>query len=106
MKKFKIINKEKRFTMKVSITMFIGLLAILFLGINKFERILNEQNLLLTKQAIHKAVIQCYANEGYYPDSLEYLEENYYLSINYDTYYVYYNPVASNLMPEVEVFRR
>lgn len=106
MKKFKINNLEKKFPMKASVTIFIGFMLIFFWGINKFERILNEQNLLLTKQAIHKAIIQCYANEGHYPDSLEYLEEKYYLTINYDTYYVYYDPVASNLMPEVEVFKR
>ena len=106
MKRFKIKNKENKFPMKVSVTMFIGFILMFFCGINKFERILNEQNLLLTKQAIHKAIVQCYANEGYYPDSLEYLEENYYLTINYDSYYVYYDSVASNLMPEVEVFSR
>ena len=106
MKKFRLKNKEKGMPWFVSVTTFFLLIVFLFLGVNKFERILSEQNLLLTKQAIDKAIIQCYANEGFYPASLSYLEENYYLTIDYDSYHVYYECVASNLVPEVEVFKR
>ena len=106
MKKFRLKKKEKRLPLIASMVTFTLLMVILYLGIKKFEGILNEQNFLLTKQAIHKAIIQCYANEGFYPASLSYLEENYYLTIDYDSYYVYYECVASNLVPEVEVFKR
>lgn len=106
MKKFKLKNKKNRMPWFVSVSTFLLLMVILFFGVNKFERIFREQNLLLTKQAIDKAVIQCYANEGFYPASLSYLEENYYLTIDYDSYHVYYECIASNLVPEVEVFKR
>lgn len=85
---------------------FILLLVILFVGIQRFEGILREQNLKLTEQSIQKAIVQCYANEGFYPASLSYLEDNYYLSIDYDAYHVYYECIASNLIPDVEVFER
>lgn len=90
----------------LSIIAFVLLVIILFIGIFRFEAILKEQNLLLTEQAIQKAIVQCYANEGFYPATIEYLEDNYYLSIDYDSYYVYYESIASNLVPEVAVFER
>jgi len=83
------------------------LLLMLFLGgvfrLSSFNR---EQELTLTKQAIRKAVVQCYAIEGMYPAELSYLEDNYYLRIDYDQYYVMYDCIASNFMPEIEVFER
>ncbi len=83
------------------------LLLVLFLGgvfyLGRFNR---EQELMLTKQAISKAVVQCYAIEGMYPAELSYLEDNYYLRIDYDNYYVFYDCISSNLMPEIEVFGR
>jgi hypothetical protein len=83
------------------------LLLMLFLGgIFRIDRISREQELTLTKQAIRKAAIQCYAIEGIYPAQLSYLEENYYLSIDSEHYYVVYNCISSNFMPEIEVFER
>ena len=60
-----------------------------------------------TAGAIRQAVIdratQCYAIEGVYPPSLEYLEENYGLTINTASYYVHYEIFAENLPPIVRV---
>lgn len=105
MKKFEFKNKEKKKGYLYMILSF-AMLVVLFVGIYKFESIWKEQNLLLTKQAVHKAVIQCYANEGFYPRNLSYLEENYNLNIDYSNYYIYYESVAFNLMPEFAVFSR
>lgn len=84
--------------------LFLLMLVCLLIGITKFDKIRKEQNLILTEQAIKKATIQCYANEGMFPSSISYLEENYYLNIDYDTYYIIYDSIASNFMPEIGVF--
>lgn len=84
--------------------LFVFMLACLLIGVTRFDKLRKEQNLILTEQAIRKATIQCYANEGIFPSSISYLEENYYLHIDYDTYYVMYESVASNFMPEIGVF--
>lgn len=106
MKKLSDKSKFNKRTIWLPVLTFILLLVILFAGIHKFEGILREQNLKLTEQSIQKAIVQCYANEGFYPASLSYLEDNYYLSIDYDDYHVYYECIASNLIPDVEVFER
>ncbi len=52
---------------------------------------------------IKQYAVACYAQEGAYPKDLRYLEENYGLIIDEDTYYYYYDFFASNLMPDIEV---
>jgi hypothetical protein len=41
-----------------------------------------------------------------YPDNLEYLREHYNLSYNEERYHVFYDPLASNLMPSIKVAER
>jgi len=93
-------------TIFVPIGVYLLLILGFIIGIIRFERMNKEQNLLLTEQAIRKAIIQCYSNEGIYPSELSYLEDNYYLTIDYDSYYIVYDSVASNLHPNFAVFDR
>ena len=53
--------------------------------------------------AVHDAALTCYAVEGAYPESLEYLYENYGLAFDRDRYMVTYDAFASNRMPEIYV---
>ena len=55
------------------------------------------------EQAILRTAMQCYAVEGVYPPSLEYMQENYGLQVNTSDYYVIYDAFASNQMPDVRV---
>lgn len=50
-----------------------------------------------------RASVQCYAIEGRYPPSVEYLEENYAVQINRKKYNVFYDGFASNVMPEITI---
>ena len=59
-----------------------------------------EENL---KKAVTRASVQCYAIEGRYPPSVEYLEENYGVQINRKKYNVFYDGFASNVMPEINI---
>ncbi len=99
-------NKENNRITKVAVQIIIGIAAIviLLIGAERFEALDRQQNLELTKQAIQKATIQCYANEGRYPDSLEYLEKNYNLYIDYDKFNVLYDALASNIIPNINVY--
>ena len=46
---------------------------------------------------------RCYAIEGRYPPSIEYLEEHYGVMINRKKYNVFYDGFASNVMPDITV---
>ena len=60
----------------------------------------------IVRDAIKNAALTCYAVEGVYPDDLEYLREHYHLSYNEEKYHVFYEPLASNLMPSIKVAER
>lgn len=55
------------------------------------------------RSAIARASVQCYAIEGRYPPSVEYLEENYGISIDRKRFFVFYEGFASNVMPDITV---
>lgn len=66
---------------------------------------LSEQQKNL-KSAIQKSAVHCYAVEGAYPESLDYLKEHYGITYDPDKFIVDYEIIGSNLMPDVTVFLR
>ena len=62
-----------------------------------------EENLDNIKRTVLERSLECYVVEGAYPPSLEYLEENYGLTINKKAYYIHFTAYAENLPPEVRV---
>lgn len=58
------------------------------------------------RDAVQRAAMECYAVEGVFPGSVEYLENRYGLVINHDVYIVSYEVFASNVMPDVRVLVR
>ena len=57
----------------------------------------------LVQNAVRRAVVTCYAVEGAYPSTLDYLKRNYGLIYDEENYFVYYNAFASNILPEIRV---
>lgn len=87
----------------VSLLVLAVCLYLFLIGIgNMAERTETEQLNVLT-QAIQRASVQCYAIEGQYPPSVEYLEEHYGLTIDHEKYHVFYDGWASNIMPDITV---
>ncbi|MBR2729510.1 MAG: hypothetical protein IKD92_06525 [Lachnospiraceae bacterium] len=66
-------------------------------------RDLSEESAAAIREAIRRSALQCYAVEGVYPPTLEYLEDNYGLQVNTRDYYIRYDIFASNIAPEVTV---
>ena len=53
--------------------------------------------------ALRRAAVACYAAEGVYPPTLDYLVEHYGIQIDKSRYSVFYEIFAENLMPEITV---
>lgn len=68
-----------------------------------FSKRSGERGAETLRDAIRRASVQCYAIEGRYPPSVEYLEENYGIKIDRDRYDVFYSGFASNFMPDITV---
>ena len=52
---------------------------------------------------IDQAIVTCYAIEGYYPPTFEYLVKNYSINIDMTKYHVFYDVFASNIRPVVSI---
>ncbi|MBR6739883.1 MAG: hypothetical protein IKM04_02295 [Clostridia bacterium] len=59
-----------------------------------------------TERALRRAAAACYAVEGVYPPSVDYLIEHYGLAVDLDRYAVFYEVYAENLMPDITVIER
>ena len=55
------------------------------------------------ENAVRRAAVACYAAEGIYPPTVEYLEEHYGVQVDRERYTVMYEVFASNLMPDITV---
>ena len=88
------------------IAVFLLLLFICVQAFGHLGRMQGEEETRLVRDAVLKATMTCYAVEGAYPDSLDYLKENYKLSYNEDRYFVTYDSFASNRIPDIYVTER
>lgn len=77
-----------------------------FLVFGRSGRDLGEESAAAIRDAVQRSALQCYAVEGVYPPSLEYLQDNYGLQINTEDFYVTYDAFASNLPPAIRVTSR
>lgn len=77
--------------------------ALWFFAAGRSSRDLSEESAAAVRSAIIRSARQCYAVEGIYPPTLEYLQDNYGLQVNTRDFYIRYDIFASNIAPEVTV---
>ncbi|MDK2965840.1 hypothetical protein [Lacrimispora sp.] len=87
----------------VSLGAFFLAVALFISSALTFSRRSGERGAETLRDAIRRASVQCYAIEGRYPPSVEYLEEYYGIKIDRDRYNVFYSGFASNFMPDITV---
>ncbi len=87
----------------VSIGLVAACLYIFTVGTAGVAERTREENLNSLVEAVRRASVQCYAIEGRYPPSVEYLEEHYGISIDRNDYNVFYSGWASNIMPDITI---
>lgn len=106
MSTFTIRNKKKINKNLVSLAIFAAIIVVFLIAINyTSSTTLGHQEDAL-REAIERDVIMCYAQNGYYPPSLDYIKEHYGLMYDADTFLVSYTPVADNIYPAYQVMRR
>ena len=86
-----------------SAVFFLGIMGAFAAGALSFSGKAGAEGHKTLREAIARASVQCYAIEGRYLPSVEYLEENYGVQIDRERYNVFYEGFASNIMPEITV---
>lgn len=95
---------------KTKIALFAAgiLVAVCLAGVlgKNAQRSVGEQKIDGIRKNVLSAAVQCYAVEGVFPPDLQYLEDNYGLVVDKDTYIVTYEAFSTNMMPDVSVLVR
>jgi hypothetical protein len=94
----------KRYFKIISVLIAILLIVYMYIAVDNAHERSDREGYKILADAIIRSAVQCYAIEGFYPPSIEYLESNYGLQVDHDKYFVSYSVFASNIVPEVEVF--
>ena len=85
------------------VLLMILLLVGVWLLVSRVGRSSSEAQTEFVTDAVHNAALTCYAVEGAYPTSLEYLRSHYGLAYDQSRYLVRYESFGSNLMPDISV---
>lgn len=82
---------------------FIVLIFLFVIAVNTVDQSATAKQQQSLENAISRCITQCYAIEGTYPPSLEYMKQHYGLTYDDHTFFVDYQTYGSNIMPDVTV---
>ena len=101
-----LLKSRRAIAIMVSVAVFV-LAAVWFAAaISDAEQASKAQQLNAVKSSVEDAVTLCYAFEGAYPQSLDYLKGNYRVAYNEQVYIVHYECFASNIRPYITVLEK
>lgn len=102
-----LYRKKKKHLLQWAIALGLFSAALLFLtaGSSRMEETVKREQQELLTDAVNQAVVNCYAMEGRYPESIQYLIENYGIQVDFRKYAVSYEIFAENIKPHVKVIR-
>ena len=72
-------------------------------GLRHTEQASRAESLRILEDSIRRAVVVAYAVDGRYPESIQYIEENFGIHIDWDRFVVHYHVFASNIFPDIAV---
>lgn len=90
----------------ISLGIFAAVFLAFWLAVSSVSSRTDEEEMRTLQTAVMRGITHCYAIEGTYPSSLDYLKENYGLIYDEDHYFIDYQPLGSNLMPDVTIIPR
>lgn len=86
--------------------LFVAVVCWFLVAVSRTEAAASAQRLETLKQSVENSITLCYSIEGVYPESLDYLKENYAVRYDDSEYIVHYDCFAANIRPTVTVIER
>lgn len=107
MRRFETEKKNSYFrNIIISIVVFLIIFLCFWLAVSSVSARTAEQEQQTLETALSRGIAQCYAMEGYYPESLDYLKENYGLTYDEERFFIDYQPIGANILPDVTIIRK
>ena len=82
------------------------LIAVIYFSTSALSKRTDEEQLQTLQTQLWQSIVHCYCVEGFYPESLDYLKENYDITYDEDRFFVDYQPMGSNMVPDVTIIVR
>ncbi len=92
--------------------MFLSLLFCLLwitgfvLAVDRLGKDTAEEQQRALEAAIERNITSCYALEGMFPPTLEYMKQHYGLTYDEKLFFVDYRPIAANIRPDYFIIER
>ena len=87
----------------VPVLFTVAVMGMIMYGLNQTEEASRAEGLRILEDSIRRAVVMAYAVEGRYPESIDYIEENFGIFIDRTRYIVHYHIFATNVFPDIAV---
>lgn len=81
----------------------VGVIVFFFTAVSNFDEGRGAEGRDQLETSIRRACAACYATEGIYPPTLDYLVDHYGILIDEKSYNVFYEVFSENLMPDITV---
>lgn len=99
-------QKESRSKMLLSVAVFLVVALVFWQGISSISTGTKKRQRESLENALMRSVTHCYALEGVYPASLDYLKEYYGLTYDESLFFVDYQKIGSNILPDITIIER
>lgn len=102
----------KRFSIKsvmqyvIPCVIFAAVMVWLVVSLSNSSFSAKRQELTAVKTTVENGITMCYAIEGAYPPSIDYLREYYGITYDMSRYLIYYDIFADNVRPSIKVIER
>ncbi|MCI8993916.1 MAG: hypothetical protein HFG80_14630 [Eubacterium sp.] len=98
-------NSDRR-SLIITVCIFAAVFFAFWFGISSVSTKADTEEIQTLEQALVRGITYCYATEGSYPESLADLKENYGFFYDEEKYFIDYQPLGSNIMPDFTVIRK
>lgn len=89
-----------------SLAIFFAVLFLFLFSVSFISQTSEAEQKNNLERALNRSIVNCYAVEGVYPSSLSYIEENYGITYDKNKFFVDYQVLGSNLMPDITIIER
>jgi len=84
----------------------VAIMGMIIFGLYQTKASSSAEGLRILENSLRRAVVMCYAIEGRYPESVEYIERHFGIHIDRSRYIVHYRVFGSNMLPEITVIEK
>lgn len=90
----------------LSVCTFTLITGVFYQGIESLSSSTQKRQKESLENALIRNITYCYAVEGSYPESLDYLKEHYGLTYDEDRFFVDYQVIGANILPDVTIIEK